>query len=230
MLISMGTTELTITAAPPSKAKIKEVKSMYKTFKDDMSCLFSRTKKCTPEQKKRIRIEALALISILIVLGFSATIGMPRLIKHKKAGLVTLFDGPSKGYSEEQKQMLLKKIKTLSKEQVNTQKPTLGVKGGITPLWHVAHSGDIEVATALLKKGANPNIDVGGATMMPLHIAAKAHNKEMVELLLRHNANPTLKQGNFNALDWAKWGENPNKDIIEILNKKIAELPQEQDQ
>ncbi len=69
-----------VVAAQPSREKIEEANSAFKTFKNDMRCMFSRTKKCSPEQKRRIKKQALVLISTLIVLGLS-TAGRLYLLK-----------------------------------------------------------------------------------------------------------------------------------------------------
>jgi ankyrin repeat protein len=54
----------------------------------------------------------------------------------------------------------------------------------LTPLLHAVHSGNLELASLLLKKGAK--VEYPGQ-FSPLHAA---HSAEMVQLLLDHNAHP----------------------------------------
>lgn len=63
--------------------------------------------------------------------------------------------------------------------------------GGYTALYVATTESSDEVVEALLKKGADPNVLVGGDR--PLHMAADNALTDKVELLLRYGADPTLR-------------------------------------
>eukprot|EP00759_Apiculatamorpha_spiralis_P021859 PhF_6_TR26359/c0_g1_i2/m.37969 len=80
--------------------------------------------------------------------------------------------------------------KSCSMEAGSLNKPV--DKQGWRPLHYCALTGNVAVATKLLKLGADPNVaSADGWT--PLHNAAFGGHTDMVECLLSHKAKPTLK-------------------------------------
>ncbi len=61
--------------------------------------------------------------------------------------------------------------------------------GGATPLGRAAAAGDLSAMTALLARGADPNLS-GGFGITPLASAARAGRVDAIELLLSKGADP----------------------------------------
>ena len=101
-LISTGAIEPTMAATPLRSARIKQADSAFKTFKKDMKCMFSRTKKCSPEQRRRIKRKGLALIGALAVLGLGITAGVLGWKEYKERNKTNDEDphGGMSGYEE----------------------------------------------------------------------------------------------------------------------------------
>ncbi len=177
ILISMGTTELAITAALPSKAKIKEAKSMYETFKNDIKCLFSRTKKCTPEQKSRIKKEGIALISILLALGFGTfvltTRSNPQTLVREFNNLASSKLASSK-YNSDQ---LIPLINSASLKEINALD-----SAGRTPLIYAIMFNEHKITKLLLSKGANPN-KFSKSVHTPLQMTTKRNQDDITEAI-----------------------------------------------
>ncbi len=68
LLVSLVATEQMVVAVESRNRLIAKAESAFKTFKEDMSCLFSRKKKCTNKQKARIAAEAIGLVVTVAVL------------------------------------------------------------------------------------------------------------------------------------------------------------------
>ncbi len=60
---------------------------------------------------------------------------------------------------------------------------------GETPLHHAARTGNVELASALVSKGANVNVSAPSG-FTPLHVAAGLNRRAMTEYLLGAGANP----------------------------------------
>jgi ankyrin repeat protein len=73
----------------------------------------------------------------------------------------------------------------------------------LTSLLHAVHSGNVELASLLLKKGAK--VEYPGR-FSPLHAA---HSADMVQLLLDHNADPELEDEIHHrpVLWYVRWDE-----------------------
>lgn len=64
---------------------------------------------------------------------------------------------------------------------------------GATALHHCAVNNQLELATLLLRMGANPNVQIPGSEVSPLTIAALEKNMEMAKLLLEYGADPHVR-------------------------------------
>jgi len=104
---------------------------------------------------------------------------------------------------------------------VNSQHSTLGM----TPLHRAAWSGDVNLMSLLLSKGANvesmtfeqTNAKKGKET--PLHIAASRGHFDAVQLLLSHNADAkAISAEGKTPLDYAR-ESGSNNDVIKLLLK-----------
>lgn len=80
--------------------------------------------------------------------------------------------------------------------------------------------GDLKIAKALLKAGADPNILTTSQETV-LHIAAEKQNIDMVKLLIQFKANPNLPC-KFSPLSLA--AQHGNLDIIDVLLKAGAHI------
>ena len=57
--------------ATASKAQIKETRSAFAVFKDDIKCFLNPKKTCTWEQRRRLFYRAIALIGLVTIGGFT---------------------------------------------------------------------------------------------------------------------------------------------------------------
>lgn len=94
---------------------------------------------------------------------------------------------------------------------------------GITPLHHMAHSGDLEKATLFIDHGANLHARDEDLCSTPLGWAAKQGRKEMVELLLQRGAAPHLPDDPpwATPLAWARC--RGHAEIAELLSRRGAQ-------
>ena len=80
--------------------------------------------------------------------------------------------------------------------------PNLANDKGQQPLAGVCWRGAVDIARALLERGAA--VDGAGGGMTPLMLAAMCGHKQVVELLLEHGADPTLRTAKgMSARDYA---------------------------
>ncbi len=56
-------------------ARVDRLNKAYRTFQEDMRCMFSRKKKCTTEQKKRIAKTVSVLVSLVALTGIGVYVG-----------------------------------------------------------------------------------------------------------------------------------------------------------
>jgi len=98
-----------------------------------------------------------------------------------------------------------------------------GAMGGgwATPLFLAAKGGHVDVVTALLKKGANPD-SAAMFSWTPLHIAVARDNAEVVQVLLDNGAKPNaLTDSQESPFHMA--AKRGNADILKVLieSKKV---------
>jgi ankyrin repeat protein len=93
---------------------------------------------------------------------------------------------------------------------------------GITPLHHMACSGDTERASLFIDHGADLHARDEDLCSTPLGWAAKNGRKEMVELLLQRGASPTLPDDPpwATPLAWAR--RRGHTEIAELLSRREA--------
>lgn len=63
---------------------------------------------------------------------------------------------------------------------------------GYAPLHYACESGNLDLASLLVRQGAAVNQAVSATGWTPLHLAAKGGHKTVAELLLANGANPQL--------------------------------------
>lgn len=87
---------------------------------------------------------------------------------------------------------------------------------GSTVLWVASQGGYLKVLEELLKRGANPNIqirNVGFSGDTPLHMAAMGNSAEKLEILLRYGADPKIRNAK---------GQTP----LDVANQKFPQIKQ----
>jgi ankyrin repeat protein len=94
---------------------------------------------------------------------------------------------------------------------------------GITPLHHLARTGDLEKAAIFLNHGADLEARDEDICSTPLGWAAKFGQKPMVELLLERGAKPSLAGGPPWATPLAWATRRGHSDIAELLRRHGAE-------
>jgi ankyrin repeat protein len=103
----------------------------------------------------------------------------------------------------------------------------------LTPLMRASARGDVKAVTALLEKGANPNVRSSDTNITPLMFAAYFGHTAVIKTLIARGARIELKDTfGAGAVDWAAVGGHdeveglltaPNVSLNPFLN--LAVLP-----
>jgi ankyrin repeat protein len=91
-------------------------------------------------------------------------------------------------------------------------------KQGLTPLHYALLADNPDVAIALLKHGANPNVKDNTAGHTPLILAAAKGYKQVTELLLMHGADVNASDDRGTPLAWAIRTDHAN--IANLLRQQ----------
>lgn len=86
--------------------------------------------------------------------------------------------------------------------------------GGATPLFVAAQKNRTDIAKALLKAGADPNIKAANGTT-PLIMAARNGNAELVKALLERGASVDVAVQGWTALSFAR--KRGHHDVVRLL-------------
>mmetsp|Transcript_39972 Transcript_39972/g.125075 ORF Transcript_39972/g.125075 Transcript_39972/m.125075 type:complete len:320 (-) Transcript_39972:91-1050(-) len=116
-----------------------------------------------------------------------------------------------------------------ARTNVNAQRAS-----GHTALHYAAVERDITKLTALLRRGADPNVAITMAGKFngftPLHFAAHEGKKKFVEVLLRFGANPTaVAAKGATALDVARWNEKNVDRYLDDLGQMLLEASRQRE-
>ncbi|TRY67200.1 hypothetical protein TCAL_06442 [Tigriopus californicus] len=94
-----------------------------------------------------------------------------------------------------------------------------------TALHYAARAGFLEIMTALLDNGANPNAQTASGKVTPLHRAAYMGHIEAIKLLTRYEADPNLRDSDGkNALH--KSCERNTKNAVECFHYLADNYPE----
>ena len=103
------------------------------------------------------------------------------------------------------------------------QSNTIENRDGISPLHIAAASGNAEVLTLLLNRGADVNAsNVNGTLVFPLHVAAVQGSVEAVNILLGSGAYINARASRWTPLHVAAWMDQV--DLVKVLLNRGAEV------
>ena len=181
VLVSMVFVDFTTAVAQSRDGSIGQVNkaNFFKTLKNDMKCLFSRTKKCTPEQRRRIAVQAGVVIAAIAAITTGSVFWVRRRRAEAfKAAQDKIFGHVQAGYKDELKKII-------------TDYPELKQQA----LLDSTLSNRLELVKMLIEEGADTNEAFGG--WMPLMGAINKGNYRVVEHLLKEGADADKKDPLF---------------------------------
>ncbi|XP_026378893.1 ankyrin-3-like [Papaver somniferum] len=138
------------------------------------------------------------------VIHFAATEGKLNVLKYliEELGLDVDIKDDAKGESPLFHAVVDGNINTVDYLLGKGANPNTSNTNGSTPLHYAAQKGYTEILTRLLSRGINVNgscedgtltpLEVAGATLSPLEMAAANGQLEAIQILLDHNADPNL--------------------------------------
>ncbi|KAK3279158.1 hypothetical protein CYMTET_12949 [Cymbomonas tetramitiformis] len=137
----------------------------------------------------------------------------------QKDGLNTLHHSLAEAVVGLDEEKIITLLRTATKEDVNSCQVScpVGDTKGTLLMWAVRH-GLLESAKALLRKGADPNLNCEDDGWTPLHEACNAKNADLAEELLKHKASRQQEdQVGRTALHIAVLNSSPCKKLVEVL-------------
>lgn len=75
----------------------------------------------------------------------------------------------------------------------------------LTALYYACQNNNCEMAEALLKRDANPNVSMGNPMTFPLYMAVENGNEALAKLLVRYRASPNFRNPRMGASNTAFW-------------------------
>ena len=226
---------------------INKAQKAYYTFSEDKSCLFSRKKQCTREQKKRIAIAATAVIgAVALLVATGIGIGVIR----KRRGFVTTVPVSEESVIDVSAESDRSPVSgELARAPVGAAPQALGTPSSASERARtgaLAEKGyesgpslkpallrhDIERVRELLARGVNVNQNVGFGYeweplhgSAPLHIAAQQGDLAIVELLVQQGADINARDdraGGLTPLHWAV--DRGHAAVVEFILQNGADV------